>query len=58
VPPVVAQTPVERRRQHEATIRRQTRMEHRRAIRQHREEVAGPAAAAHEDDGSPPHLRI
>jgi uncharacterized protein (TIGR00369 family) len=32
VPPVVAATPTEQRRQHEARIRRETRMAHRRAI--------------------------
>jgi len=62
VPPVVAETPVQQRRQHEATIRRQTRMEHRKAIAQHRQVIAAERAdrpADAEDDGaSPPHLRI
>jgi acyl-CoA hydrolase len=40
VPPLVAETPTERRRQLEAQIRRATRMEHRKAIREHRREVA------------------
>jgi acyl-CoA hydrolase len=65
IPPLVAETVVQQRRQREATIRRQTRMEHRRAIEQHRLEVAAtdttePAVRADgpEEGASPPHLRI
>jgi hypothetical protein len=69
---VVAETVVQQRRQREATIRRQTRMEHRKAIEEHRSEIATaetpapPAAPAPaevpvdlpEEGSSPPHLRI
>jgi acyl-CoA hydrolase len=39
VPPVVAETPTQERRQHEAKIRRETRIAHRKAIEEHRREV-------------------
>jgi len=66
VPPLVAETPAERRRQHEAQIRRATRLEHRRAILEHRREVAraegaegsSTSGAAPDEDQAPPHLRI
>lgn len=68
VPPLLTETVVQQRRQREATIRRQTRREHRKAIEQHREEVAAEeeVSAGHpvprdqpaEDAGTPPHLRI
>lgn len=65
VPPLVAETPTERRRQREAQIRRETRMEHRKAIREHRREVAraegavsNASGAAADEDPAPPHLRI
>jgi uncharacterized protein (TIGR00369 family) len=51
VPPLVAETEVELRRQREARIRRQTRLDHRAAIESHRR-VPPP------DDGQPTHLRI
>lgn len=56
VPPVVADTATEFRRQREAKIRRQTRMEHRKAIAEHRREVE----AGGDDEGGPPphHLRV
>lgn len=41
VPPLVAETARQRRRQREAKMRRQTRLAHKRAIREHREEVDG-----------------
>ena len=63
VPPLVAETAVQRRRQREARIRRQTRLAHRQAIEDHRGGVqpAAPAGSPQPDleDGSqPPHLRI
>ena len=64
IPPVVAETAVQQRRQREATIRRQTRMEHRKAIEQHRLDVASTETADPAvrtdvpEEGSPPHLRI
>jgi acyl-CoA hydrolase len=39
VPPVEAQTQVQRRRQREAKIRRETRLAHKQAIREHRDRV-------------------
>jgi acyl-CoA hydrolase len=51
VPPLVAETEVELRRQREARIRRQMRLDHRAAIESHRR-------AAPPDDGQPTHLRI
>ena len=51
VPPLIAETEVELRRQREAKIRRQTRLDHRAAIESHRR-VAPP------EDGQPTHLRI
>jgi uncharacterized protein (TIGR00369 family) len=48
IPPVVASTDVERRRQREAKIRRETRLAHREAILTHRRE----GAAASEADGA------
>lgn len=64
IPPVVAETAVQQRRQREATIRRRTRMEHRRAIEEHRSEVAKAetdAPGPDEDvrgDGSHTRLRL
>lgn len=57
VPPIVAQAPVEARRQREAKIRRQTRMEHRRAILQHRSDERAEGSDE-EEGGSPSHLRM
>ena len=60
VPPLVAESPDELRRQREAKIRRETRLAHREAIREHR---AG-SEPTRDDDGSSdlghraPHLRI
>lgn len=48
VPPLVAETPVEKRRQREAKIRRRTRLAHREAIASHRREAQGEA------QGEPP----
>jgi len=60
VPRLVADTPVEQRRKREAKIRRQTRMEHRKAIERHRSDAAGHDAEAGPEDegGSRPHLRM
>ena len=68
VPPLVAETPVQQRRQREARIRRETRMAHRKTIAAHRLDVAKADAPSKPavlpvrppDDGerSPPHLRI
>lgn len=69
VPPVVAETEVQRRRQREAKIRRETRISHRRAIEDHRRDAprrdvpkgAAPRASEQpaEDEGDqPPHLRV
>ena len=51
VPSLIAETEVELRRQREAKIRRQMRLDHRAAIESHRR-VAPP------EDGQPTHLRI
>jgi uncharacterized protein (TIGR00369 family) len=51
VPQLVAETEIELRRQREARIRRQTRLDHRAAIQSHRR-------AAPPEDGQPAHLRI
>jgi uncharacterized protein (TIGR00369 family) len=70
VPPLIAEGAVERRRQREAKMRRQTRLSHRDAIERHR--LGAPAGAGSEPDatpepedpsdpdngGQPPHLRI
>jgi acyl-CoA hydrolase len=72
VPPLVAETEVQRRRQREAKIRRETRMSHRRAIEDHRRDGSKTVSrrpskepakrtAGHraQDEGDqPPHLRI
>ena len=60
VPPVATETEVERRRQREARIRRQTRMEHRRAIQRHRSEPASTDGQDEpgEDGPNRPHLRM
>lgn len=56
VPPLVAESPDELRRQREAKIRRETRLAHREAIREHR---AGREAGADMDElHRTPHLRI
>jgi acyl-CoA hydrolase len=57
VPPLIAESPTELRRQREAKIRRETRLAHREAIREHR---AGSEAGVDADDVShrTPHLRI
>jgi acyl-CoA hydrolase len=51
IPPLVVETEVELRRQREAKIRRQMRLDHRAAIQSHRR-------AASPEDGQPSHLRI
>jgi acyl-CoA hydrolase len=48
VPAVVAETDVERRRQREAKIRRETRLAHRRAILEHRREGGSPGSGTME----------
>lgn len=66
VPPVVAETEVQRRRQREAKIRRETRISHRAAIEDHRRDAADAAvqggrvgeADLDDEDGQPPHLRV
>ncbi len=72
VPPIVAETSTERRRQREAKIRRKTRLEHKQAILEHRDRTEpGPEpaptvapTAPEGDDGAEPgihsrrHLRI
>lgn len=69
VPPVIAETDIERRRQREAKIRRRKRLEHREAIRRHREGSArsgeggvsgrGEPEGPEETDGRMPrHLRF
>lgn len=64
VPRLVTETVVQQRREREAGIRRQTRMEHRDAIRQHRRDVEEIEAAIRDTlDGSgesepPKHLRF
>ncbi len=72
VPPLVAETEVQRRRQREAKIRRETRMSHRLAIEDHRrdgskkasrrpfkEPAKRTAGQPPQDEGDqPPHLRI
>jgi acyl-CoA hydrolase len=40
VPPVIAETPTQQRRQREAKMRRSARLAHKQAIREHREQVA------------------
>jgi uncharacterized protein (TIGR00369 family) len=40
VPPVIAETPTQQRRQREAKMRREARLAHKQAIREHRERVA------------------
>jgi uncharacterized protein (TIGR00369 family) len=40
VPPVIAETPTQQRRQREAKMRRDARLAHKQAIREHREQVA------------------
>jgi acyl-CoA hydrolase len=40
VPAIIAETPSQQRRQREARIRRETRLAHKQAIREHRERVA------------------
>jgi uncharacterized protein (TIGR00369 family) len=62
VPPLVAESPDELRRQREAKIRRETRLAHREAIREHRA-VSDPAGvsedpSAHDPSHLAPHLRI
>jgi acyl-CoA hydrolase len=68
VPPVIAETAIERRRQREAKIRRETRLEHKRAILEHRDRTEqypepGPNSTPPERDDQPEgharrHLRI
>lgn len=55
VPPVVAETPTQDRRQREAKMRREARIAHRKAILERRDEVPEPG---HRSDQGPSHLRI
>ncbi|GIU99248.1 MAG: acyl-CoA thioesterase [Actinomycetota bacterium] len=61
VPPVVAESAVERRRQREARIRRRKRLQHREAILRHRAADAGEAERTQGPEepggGMPRHLR-
>ncbi len=64
VPPVLAETPTQLRRQREAKIRRETRLAHKKAILEHRDEVVQEPAPAEEgpegrgsDDGGPEQAR-
>lgn len=73
VPPVLAETPTQLRRQREAKIRRETRLAHKKAILEHRDEVVpeqapveeGPEGPGSDSDGGDPdrarkqrHLRL
>jgi acyl-CoA hydrolase len=49
VPPVVAETDVQQRRQHEAKIRRETRLSHRRAILEHRRDAESAGSGTMEE---------
>jgi uncharacterized protein (TIGR00369 family) len=57
VPPLVAESPDELRRQREAKIRRETRLVHREAIREHRA-GSDPTGDAANPSHRAPHLRI
>jgi uncharacterized protein (TIGR00369 family) len=54
VPPLVAETPTQQRRQREAKIRRETRLAHKAAIAEHRREVA---RQERDGEGDPPSAR-
>jgi hypothetical protein len=61
VPPLVAESPAELRRQREAKIRRETRLAHREAIREHRavsEGASSDDASSRDPSHVAPHLRI
>jgi len=61
VPPLVAETSLQHRRRREAKIRRRTRLEHRRAIEDHRREADRSDAGddmSEEEEKQPPHLRL
>jgi len=61
VPPLVAETSLQHRRRREAKIRRRTRLEHRRAIEDHRREderSGGRDGSDQDDEHQPPHLRL
>ena len=66
VPPIIAETPTQRRRQREAKMRRETRTAHRKAILERRDRVSEPEKRPGpdrrpeppSDDQQPPHLRI
>jgi uncharacterized protein (TIGR00369 family) len=60
VPPVIAETPTQQRRQREAKMRREARIVHRKAILERRDEVpeAERQPEPPPDDQQPPHLRI
>lgn len=53
VPPVLAETPTQLRRQREAKIRRETRLAHKKAILEHRDEVVQEPAPAEESPEGP-----
>jgi acyl-CoA hydrolase len=61
VPPLVAETSLQHRRRREAKIRRRTRLEHRRAIEDHRREDERSSARVEpdaDDEEQSPHLRL
>lgn len=53
VPPVLAETPTQLRRQREAKIRRETRLAHKKAILEHRDEVVQEQAPVDEGPEGP-----
>jgi len=53
VPPVLAETPTQLRRQREAKIRRETRLTHKKAILEHRDEVVPEEAPVEEGPEGP-----
>lgn len=61
VPKLVAETSLQHRRRREAQIRRRTRLEHRRAIEDHRRDEVRSGAReepGEDDEHQPPHLRL
>ena len=59
VPPIAAETETQQRRQREASIRRETRLAHRKAIEEHRQRTGRASGWEDLGDEQPPHhLRI
>ena len=59
VPPITAETETQQRRQREASIRRETRLAHRKAIAEHRKKTRRASGYEEMGDEQPPHhLRI